>query len=162
MSSPRERRIMKELLEYANDPLEGVSIENVSDDYSMLDVSLIGPSNTIYEGGVFYLEINYPVEYPFKPPKVRITTKIIHLHIGRNCEHCGEGISELAYERWMPKIKIKQIVSSFMRSLINWDDFWSVGVVKCPRMSRSLAKTLQNSSKKLGYKQINTQNQNNP
>ncbi|XP_028074739.1 constitutive photomorphogenesis protein 10-like isoform X6 [Camellia sinensis] len=33
--------------------------------------TLIGPSGTPYEDGIFFLDITFPSEYPFKPPEVQ-------------------------------------------------------------------------------------------
>ena len=33
---------------------------------------IIGPPDSVYEDGVFVLDIRLPQEYPYKPPKVKI------------------------------------------------------------------------------------------
>ncbi|XP_024009391.1 ubiquitin-conjugating enzyme E2 29-like [Eutrema salsugineum] len=43
---------------------------------------LFGPAGSPYENGVFKISMDFPPEYPFKPPKVFFRTKIFHPNVG--------------------------------------------------------------------------------
>jgi len=45
---------------------------------------IAGPADSPYEGGIFYLYIQLPLNYPFDPPIVKFLTKIIHPNISRH------------------------------------------------------------------------------
>ena len=71
--------------------------------------TIIGPEDTPYHGGVFHLDINFPVQYPFVPPKVRFTTKIYHPNISSAGSIC---IDILKKNKWSPSLKIEKVLLS--------------------------------------------------
>lgn len=96
---------------------EQPSFEPIDGDVTKWRGFIIG-TNT-YEGGVFIFELRIPREYPFKPPEVRIKTKIWHPNVFNDRVCVG-----ILGKDWAPANNIVDIVESlrFLLSNPNPDD----------------------------------------
>ena len=75
-------RLMKELSEVSKEDSSGVVAKPVREgDLRHLRGTINGPLETVYEGGVFDIDIVIPKQYPFEPPKMMFITKIWHPNI---------------------------------------------------------------------------------
>ena len=103
------KRITKELKDIEKDPPTNCSAgpHNPSDMFNW-QASIIGPENSPYQGGVFFLCIKFPTDYPFKPPKVSFTTKIYHPNINSNGSIC----LDILKDQWSPALTISKVLLS--------------------------------------------------
>lgn len=75
-------RLMKELAEVGKDDSSGVNAKTKTEgNLRHLIGSINGPSGTVYEGGIFEIDITIPKQYPFEPPKMKFMTKVWHPNI---------------------------------------------------------------------------------
>ena len=68
----------------------------------------MGPEDSPYVGGVFFLNIHFPPEYPFKPPKMTFTTKIYHCNVNSNGSIC----LDILKDQWSPALTISKVLLS--------------------------------------------------
>ena len=103
-----EKRIAKELREIIRDPPANCSAGQVNDNIQKWQATIYGPNDSPYQGGIFFLDINFPLDYPFKPPKVNFTTKIYHPNINSNGAIC----LDILKENWSPALTISKVLLS--------------------------------------------------
>lgn len=78
----KQGRLQKELDALKKDEASGVKARPlVAGNLQHLRGEILGPSGTVYEGGVFEIDIVIPEKYPFEPPKMKYLTKVWHPNI---------------------------------------------------------------------------------
>eukprot|EP00010_Vexillifera_abyssalis_P007259 CAMPEP_0201546010 /NCGR_PEP_ID=MMETSP0173_2-20130828/2407_1 /ASSEMBLY_ACC=CAM_ASM_000268 /TAXON_ID=218659 /ORGANISM="Vexillifera sp., Strain DIVA3 564/2" /LENGTH=147 /DNA_ID=CAMNT_0047954581 /DNA_START=64 /DNA_END=507 /DNA_ORIENTATION=+ len=102
------RRIRKELKDIENDPPASCSAGPSTDDLFLWTATILGPDDSPYAGGVFFLNIHFPSDYPFKPPKVQFTTRIYHPNVNSNGAIC----LDILKENWSPALTISKVLLS--------------------------------------------------
>lgn len=113
MTAPR--RLRKELSDLLACQLKSFREIATDDDNLLRWTGLIVPDNPPYNKGAFRIEINFPAEYPFKPPKINFKTKIYHPNIDEKGQVCLPIIST---ENWKPATRTDQVVQALI-ALIN-------------------------------------------
>jgi ubiquitin-conjugating enzyme E2 D/E len=73
----------------------------------------MGPENTPYHNGVFYLKIDFHEDYPFRPPKIMFTTKIYHCNINSTGGIC----LDILKDQWSPALSISKVLISICSML---------------------------------------------
>ncbi|KAG7161413.1 ubiquitin-conjugating enzyme E2-17 kDa-like [Homarus americanus] len=116
------KRINKEMRELERDPPGQCSVGPIANDPFHCQATIIGPTGTPFEGGLFDLRIDFPDDYPFRPPKVWFTTKIFHPNISDRGSICLDILSQ----NWSPTLSISKVLLIICALLTdpNPDDPW--------------------------------------
>ena len=104
------RRIQREMKEMEEDPPMGCTAGPMNpENIHKWKAIIFGPPETPYEGGSFELEINFPNDYPFRPPHCRFTTKIYHPNINAEGGIC---VDILKPTSWSPALTVGKVLLS--------------------------------------------------
>jgi ubiquitin-conjugating enzyme E2 D len=100
------RRIQRELDDLRKDPPSNCSAgpDEGSNDLFKWEAVILGPADSPYAGGVFRLKIQFPVDYPFKPPHIQFITKIYHPNINA----AGLICLDILKKQWSPALTISK------------------------------------------------------
>ncbi len=115
MLTPKKLQTMKylknEFQQLQNDPILSlgatVGLPNPSNIFHW-NITLLGPVDTPYAGGMFFLTADFPDDYPEKKPEVRFTNKIYHLNVRESDGHIC--ISTL--NQWVPRTPMVNVISA--------------------------------------------------
>eukprot|EP00056_Hartaetosiga_gracilis_P022899 m.33822 g.33822 ORF g.33822 m.33822 type:complete len:151 (+) comp9882_c0_seq1:136-588(+) len=101
------KRLQKEVrdLSRGHDDTSTVTAGPVGEDMYHWNATIVGPEDSPYEGGVFFLDIQVPSDYPYKPPKVKFSTKVYHPNINSEGNICLDLLSA----QWSPALTIHKL-----------------------------------------------------
>ena len=112
------QRAFEDYIEINNNPIAncGITIGLINkDSYMDWKITLIGPKDSPYKGGLFFLNAHFPDDYPNKPPEVYFITPIYHMNVKPTAKKSEEEeslghicISTLNW--WQPQYKMKEVL----------------------------------------------------
>eukprot|EP01087_Luapelamoeba_hula_P024894 TRINITY_DN963_c0_g1_i1.p1 TRINITY_DN963_c0_g1~~TRINITY_DN963_c0_g1_i1.p1 ORF type:complete len:168 (-),score=33.72 TRINITY_DN963_c0_g1_i1:129-632(-) len=118
--------LKKQLRELQKNPVEWFSAGLAEDNIFDWEIMIVGPPDTLYEGGFFKCTLKFPPEYPLMPPVMTFITPLWHPNIypdGRVCISIlhPPGDDQYGYEkaseRWSPIQTVETILLSVVSML---------------------------------------------
>ena len=107
-----QKRLMRDLRTIQQGPaLEGISAAPMDNDIMKWTAVIFGPEETVWEGGIFKLELVFTAEYPMAPPCVKFLSKMFHPN--------GDGkiCMDILKSQWSPATDVSTLLLS-IRSLL--------------------------------------------
>ncbi|KAJ3246924.1 ubiquitin-conjugating enzyme E2 E3 [Chytriomyces hyalinus] len=102
------KRIQKELAEISLEPPTNCSAGPKGDNLFEWTATIQGPKDSPYANGIFFLDIVFPAEYPFKAPKIVFRTRIYHCNINAQGGIC----LDILKDNWSPALTISKVLLS--------------------------------------------------
>ena len=113
-------RITKEYKDISRNPITncGVTIGYFDDGNPMRwRITLTGPKDSPYKGGLFYLSANFPESYPQDPPEICFITPIYHVNVNPNAKKFqgGESLGHVCISTlnwWKPEFTMREVLTN--------------------------------------------------
>ena len=102
-------KLQSEFRELRKDGLSGIggSAGIINKNYLHWKACFIGPTNSPYNGGLYYIQIKCNENYPVEPPEVKFKTKIWHPNITEEGRICIDYLNN-----WQKTYNIRGIVTT--------------------------------------------------
>lgn len=101
-------RLLKELKQLQKEPIANCSAGPIGNNIDKWQATIFGPEDSPFSGGVFYLDISFPSDYPFCAPKISFKTKIYHPNVNSNGTIC----LDILKNEWTPALTIGKVLLS--------------------------------------------------
>jgi ubiquitin-conjugating enzyme E2 A len=110
------RRLQQDFRELLKNKVEGIDASPSSENIFVWNAIICGPEESIYESGVFQVQLLFPDDYPLRAPQVRFITKVFHPNVwwedGLICV-------DILKDGWTPSYDVLAILHSIRLLLID-------------------------------------------
>eukprot|EP01138_Halocafeteria_seosinensis_P016463 gb/GECG01016794.1/.p1 GENE.gb/GECG01016794.1/~~gb/GECG01016794.1/.p1 ORF type:complete len:200 (+),score=29.54 gb/GECG01016794.1/:1-600(+) len=143
-------RLQGDMKQLNDDPPAGVSASPASEENLFLwNATIIGPDETPWEGGMFSLRMQFPDQYPVKPPRVRFTCEMFHPNVYPDGTLC----LDIIQDEWKPVYTVSTILSS-IQSLLTDPNIDSPANVEAARMLKKNPKEYKRRVRRTAAKTV--------
>ncbi|KIM43426.1 hypothetical protein M413DRAFT_443367 [Hebeloma cylindrosporum] len=102
------KRIQREIADIKKEDLGEIKLAPTDSNMHIWKGCIPGPQGSVYEGGVFEVEIVLPADYPFSAPKVLFKTRIYHMNISEQGNIC----IDILKQNWSPALSLFKVMLS--------------------------------------------------
>ena len=98
----------KELKDLQDDPIAtlGVTVGTINKDVFHWQITMMGPQDTPYAGGLFILTADFPSDYPNSAPTIKFKNKMYHLNVSKEGAVCISTLSN-----WVKGTTMSEVLS---------------------------------------------------
>ncbi|OJT15533.1 Ubiquitin-conjugating enzyme E2 E2 [Trametes pubescens] len=102
------KRIHREIADLKKEDLGAIKLSPSDDDLFHWNATIPGPEGSVYEGGVFQVEITLGHDYPFSAPRLAFKTRIYHMNINERGGIC----IDILKHNWSPALSLFKVILS--------------------------------------------------
>eukprot|EP00294_Goniomonas_avonlea_P011758 CAMPEP_0114547004 /NCGR_PEP_ID=MMETSP0114-20121206/4235_1 /TAXON_ID=31324 /ORGANISM="Goniomonas sp, Strain m" /LENGTH=182 /DNA_ID=CAMNT_0001731535 /DNA_START=40 /DNA_END=588 /DNA_ORIENTATION=- len=113
MSSPTKRREMDVMKLMMSD----YHVQTANDNLSEFFVKFNGPKDTPYEGGVWKVHVELPLNYPYKSPSIGFVNRLYHPNVD---ELSGSVCLDVINQSWSPMFDLLNVFEVFLPQLLTY------------------------------------------
>ncbi|KAF5340370.1 hypothetical protein D9611_007780 [Ephemerocybe angulata] len=102
------KRINREMQDLQKEDLGDITLAPLETNMHIWRGTIPGPEGSVYEGGVFHVEVVLPNDYPFSAPKAIFKTRIYHMNISDQGNIC----IDILKHNWSPALSLFKVMLS--------------------------------------------------
>jgi len=108
VSSTSLKRINREIADLKKEDLGAIRLGPAGDNLFHWTATLPGPEGSVYEGGIFNVDITLAHDYPFSAPRMTFRTRIYHMNISDRGGIC----IDILKHNWSPALSLFKVILS--------------------------------------------------